>query len=203
MANKKKTYNTGRKIMVLRDQLGITNGSSGGCYALMPFSTLDRKGNAVFKVGMSTSSMEKRMDQYTTYFPLGVYYIAFLIDARVPNIRTRTMTQLKNKTQVYLEIEKFIIDYILKLPGTKRITSTGRIRELNEENRGASEWIYCNEVQIHQAFAEAQKKYGGKKYLFYLEGHDPITGQLTSINDEAREQERNKPLYTGKIIFKN
>ena len=77
MPNRVRGVNTGRKIMVLRDILKITKEKSGGCYALMPYETIDNNGKAIFKIGMSTSSMNKRMDTYHTYFPEGVWYDRF------------------------------------------------------------------------------------------------------------------------------
>lgn len=202
MANKKKNVNTGKKVMILRDVLKVTKHNSGGCYALMPYESLDRKGKAIFKIGMSTSSMDKRMDTYHTYFPEGVYYTAFLIDPPVRNQQTRTMSKITKKKSKYLEIEKYIIDYILKQPGTKRVYSTTRVRNVNEENLGETEWVYCNEKDIHEAFTSAQEKYFGKIHLFYLEGLDPETGEFSSINDKAKEKAKEQ-LYTGKVIFKN
>ena len=204
MANKKRGVNTGKKVMVLQDILKITKGKSGGCYALMPYETVDRKGKAIFKIGMSTSSMNKRMDTYHTYFPEGVYYTAFLIDPPVRGQQTRTMSKvkLKTRTEKYLEIEKFIIDYVLKQPGTKRVFSTSRIRNANALG-GETEWVYCDEDDIHKAFLTAQEKYGGKAHLFYLEGLNPETGELESINDNAKQKAQDNPIYTGKVIFRS
>ena len=202
MPNRVRGVNTGRKILVLRDILKIAKEKSGGCYALMPYETIDNKGKAIFKIGMSTSSMNKRMDTYHTYFPEGVYYEAFLIDPPVRGQQTRTVSKLKKKKEHYLEIEKFIIDYILRQAGTKRIHSTSRIRNVNENWEGETEWIYCKEENIHKAFIAAEKKYGGKKYLFYLDGLNSETGQLESINDKAKEKEDANPIYTGKVMFK-
>ena len=51
----------------------------GGCYCFMPYETVDAKDNAIFKVGM-TKNFDARADQYHTYFPGGVYLVAFLAD---------------------------------------------------------------------------------------------------------------------------
>ena len=202
MANGKKGINSGKKVIILRDILKITKEKSGGCYALMPYETIDDKGKAVFKIGMSASSMNKRMDIYHTYFPEGVFYDAFLIDPPVRGQQTRTMSKLKKKREHYLEIEKFIIDYILRQAGTKRIHSTSRIRNMNENWEGETEWIYCKEENIHKAFIAAEKKYSGKMHLFYLDGVNPETGQKESINDKAKDKEDANPIYTGKVMFK-
>ena len=203
MPNRTRGVNTGRKVMVLRDIMKITKEKSGGCYALMPFESLDEKGKAIFKIGMSTSSMNKRMDTYHTYFPEGVYYESFLIDPPIRGQQTRTMTKIRKKKEVYLEIEKYIIDHILRQAGTKRVHSTSRIRNANENWEGETEWIYCKEENIHKAFTAAQKKYGGQMHLFYLDGLNPETGQLESINDKAKEKEDANPIYTGKVIFRS
>ena len=158
----------------------------------MPYETIDNNGKAIFIIGMSTSSMNKRMDTYHTYFPEGVWYDAFLIDPPVRGQQTRTMSKLKKKREHYLEIEKFIIDHILRQAGTKRVHSTTRIRNVNENWEGETEWIYCKEENIHKAFIAAQKKYSGKMHLFHLD----------ELNEKAREKENANPIYTGKVIFK-
>jgi hypothetical protein len=197
MANKKKGKNSGKKVVVLRDELNITG---GGLYCLMPYETLDKKGKAIFKIGLAID-FDKRMDQYHTYFPLGVYYEAFLVNPKVKNIKTRTMTKLETTTIKYKEIEKFIIDDIVAQKGSQRISSTTRIKHRNEDEEGATEWIYTDETTIHEAFLKAEKKYGGKTHLFYLDGLNPETGKLQTINDTAKERAKDNPLYTGKIIF--
>jgi hypothetical protein len=187
---------TGKKAVVLRDELNITG---GGLYCIMPYETLDRKGNAIFKVGLALD-FNKRMEQYHTYFSNGVYYDAFLQNPPVRTIETRNKP-LQTKTKLYLEIEKFIIDDIVK-NGGKRIYSTTRIKNKNDKKEGSTEWIYTNEDTIHRAFLTAEKKYGGQSHLFYLDGLDPTTGKLTSINDDAKTKEKQTPLYVGKIIYK-
>jgi hypothetical protein len=45
----------------------------------MPYETLDMKNNAIFKIGM-TLNFKNRVEEYHTYFPNGVYHIAYLAD---------------------------------------------------------------------------------------------------------------------------
>jgi hypothetical protein len=197
MANKKKGKNTGKKVVVLRDELNI---SGGGLYCLMPYETLDNKGKAIFKIGLAVN-FDKRFEAYHTYFPMGVYYEAFLVNPPVREVKTRTMTKLTTKTSKYLEIEKFIIDDIVAEKGSQRISSTTRIKNKNEDEEGMTEWVYTNEITIHEAFLKAEKKFGGKTHLFYLDGLNPETGKLQTINDTSKERAKDNPLYTGKIIF--
>lgn len=184
--------NTGRKVSVVKDDLNI---KGGGIYCFMPFSTLDKNKKAIFKIGMSMD-FSSRTEAYHTYFPLGVYMVAFLQEPRVRNTRSKSVT----RKQLFLKAEKWIMKYI-ENKGAKRIRSTARVQNANVDNEGDTEWFYTNEDLIHEAFTEAEKTFGGEKHLFYLEGLDPDTNKLTSINEIAKQDGNTKPNYTGKIIY--
>ena len=189
---------TGKKVTVVRDELGM---KGGGLYCYMPFDRLDRFKKAVFKIGLAIN-FNSRTEQYHTYFPNGVYMVAFLEN---PPVKTKALRSdngktPKNKKSHYITIENFILNYIT-VHGGKRIYSTTRVKNPNEKNEGETEWEYTDESLIHQAFQEAQRIYGGKLNLYYLEGLDPLTNQFTSINQIATKMEQNKPNYVGKIIF--
>ena len=74
-----------KKYTVLYDELKIKR---GGIYCILPFSTLDINHKAVFKIGMA-KNFQHRSKQYHTYFPHGVYYVAFLEEPRQP-MKTRS-----------------------------------------------------------------------------------------------------------------
>ena len=65
---------TGQRMSVMEM---IDLKGKGGCYCFMPYESLDARKNAIFKIGM-TLDFDKRADQYHTYFPNGVYNVAFL-----------------------------------------------------------------------------------------------------------------------------
>jgi hypothetical protein len=183
-----------KKKTVVRDELEL---KGGGLYAFMPFERLDKQKKAIFKVGMAIN-FNSRTEQYHTYFPLGVYMVAFLENPPVPR-KTRTQEERTKKSH-YLKIEKFILDY-LDTNGGKRIYSTTRVKNPNLNKEGETEWIYTNEDLIHTAFTEASKKFGGNLKLYYLEGIDPATNKFASINEIAKANEKATPNYTGKIIY--
>jgi len=193
---KKKKNLTGRKHTVLQDELNI---KGSGIYCLMPYEQLDKQKKAVFKVGMAVDSFRKRMEQFHTYFPLGVYYVAFLQNSPVRSMALRGKPG-QTKKMKYLEIEDFIMNTIRE-KGGRVVRSTTRVKDANVEEGGVTEWVYSDEIVIHESFKEAEKKYGGKLHLFYLEGLNPDTMKLESINDIAKENKK-KNLYTGQIIYK-
>lgn len=183
-----------RKHTVLRDELNI---KGGGIYCYLPFERLDQYKKAVFKIGLAID-FNNRTEQYHTYFPLGVYMVAFLVNPPIPR-KTRTQDEKPTRAH-YQVIERFILDYI-ENNGGKRVYSTTRIKNPNLKKEGETEWIYTDEQTIQQAFKEAQKKFNGKLDLFNLEGKDKDTNQSYSINETARARENQKPNYVGKIIF--
>lgn len=186
----------GKKHSVIRDELKL---KGGGLYCFLPYNRIDKNKKAVFKIGLAIN-FNNRTEQYHTYFPNGVYMIAFLENPPVPR-NTRANQNEKPKRVHYQIIEKFLFNYV-QAHGGKRIYSTTRTRNPNEKKEGETEWIYTDETTIHEAFIEAKNKYGGRLELFYLEGLDPKTNQLTSINQIANQEEKSKePHYTGKIIY--
>jgi hypothetical protein len=173
-----------KKQTIVRDEL---NHKGGGIYCYLPFEKLDIHKKAVFKVGLAIN-FNKRVENYHTYFPLGVYMIAFLDEPPIPiTLRNKSITSKKSH---YLKIEKFIINHIVKNGGVI-IHSTTRVNNPNDDKEGATEWIYTNEETIHNAFLDAKKKFSGLLDLY----------SLGNINKIGNENEKNKPNYVGKIIF--
>jgi len=183
-----------KKYTVVYDELQL---KGGGLYCFLPFANLDKNHKAIFKIGVAMN-FKSRTEQYHTYFPNGVYMVAFLEEPRIP-IKTRSKKGITKKEQ-FLKIENFIMDYLVK-EGAKRVYATTRIIKLNENNEGQTEWFYTDENLIHEAFTEAKKKFGGEIHLFYLEGLDPKTLKFSSINDEFKKDEKLKPNYVGKIVY--
>ena len=176
---------TGRKWSVLKDELKI---SGGGIYCVTPFDTLDNHGKTLYKIGMSLD-LSKRLDDYITYFPNGVYMIAFLANPPVRVRDTRYVSQETKKSK-YSKIEKDIFDYLVSKKAVQ-IHSPARVRNLNDRKEGQTEWFYCSEELIHEAFQQAYDKFGGDGHLFTFE----------NINEKAAASERRKPNYVGKIIY--
>jgi len=180
---------------IVSDELQI---KGGGIYCLMPYDRLDKDKKAVFKVGMSLN-FDKRLQTYHTYFPNSVYMVAFLEEPRQQVTRRNSHI---TKTSFFEKVERWIM-LRLREKGAQQIYSTARINRPNPESKeGETEWFHTNEKTIHETFIEAQKKFGGKEHLFFLEGFDPQTNEFTSINQTATYKERDRPNFQGKIIFK-
>ena len=184
-----------KKYTVINDELNL---KGGGMYCYLPFGNLDKHKKAIFKVGMALN-FKSRTEQYHTYFPLGVYMIAFLEEPRIP-AKTRNKKET-TKTEQYIKVENFIMDYLTEHKAT-RIYSTTRTKNQNVKKEGQTEWFYTDEDLIHEAFTEAKNKFGGELKLFFLDGLDKDTGKFTNINEQFKRDEKNVPHYTGKIVFK-
>lgn len=174
-----------KKYTVLKDELNV---KGGGLYCFLPFRNLDKFKKSVFKVGMALK-FSNRSEAYHTYFPLGVYYVAFLEEPRIP-MTTRNKKPITIKKQ-YETIENFIMNYLKEKKDGYQITSTTRVKNKNELGEGQTEWIYIDEKSIHEAFIEARRLFGGILHIYYLE----------EINKELKKEEKNKPNYVGKIVF--
>jgi hypothetical protein len=170
--------NGGRKVTVVRDELNI---KKEGFYAFTPFDRLDIHKKTVFKVGMATSTIDRRIDGHHTDYPNGVHLVSFLEDPPIPR-KTRNTPKVTKRGH-YLEIEQYIFDGIIYYGG-KRLTSTTR-------NQGKTEWFYADVNAIHYAFLDAYETYGGEATYYHL----------NDLNKDAAKIEEKKPFFTGKIYF--
>jgi Chromo (CHRromatin Organisation MOdifier) domain len=210
---KKKKNLTGRKFTIIGDVLDLKD--KGGIYAYYPYERLDDKNKGMFKVGMSTN-FEKRFESVHSYYPEGIYLVAFYSNPLVPEMTPEEVRQWKRanksdkpptkatlETMYYLRMERFIFKY-LEEHRAKRFYSTTRVKFPNEDKKGATEYFYTSEDLIHEAFEAAQEKFpGGRLQQFYLQGIDPDTGEeVESINHIAKEREEATPNFTGKLIYR-
>jgi hypothetical protein len=205
---------TGKKMKVAIDILNLKG--KGGCYCFMPYESVDDNNKALFKIGM-TLDFGNRLDDYHTYFPEGVYHVAFLIDPTIDIWDNDKITEWKKnaeknkkskadvlkamKSQKYKEIEKYLFSYVSDDDG-RRLHSTVNVRGPDHNRKGSTEWFYTDIDLIHSAFISAELEYGGEKRLYYFSGLDPDTGeQLESINEIALKKRNMFPNYSGSITF--
>ena len=207
---------TGRKYQVFRDEYQLRG--LGGCYCLMPYERIDDKNKCLFKIGM-TLNFTSRIEEYHTYFPEGLYSVAFLVDPIVPEWDfTKKKTWFDNnkgakikdlqkavRTARYKEIESFLFEQVRLSPSAQRLFSTTRVRQRDPiTKKGATEWVYTDCDTIHLMFDKAHSTFpGGDLMKFYFKGIDPVTGELVeSINSLADNKQRVFPTYSGQIIHK-
>ena len=139
-----------RKDTVANTTLGLTG---GGLYAICPYDSIDSTGRAIIKIGLASQSLDKRFEQYHTYFPMGIFYISIL---EKPVIRHG----LHANKSLYYKIEQEIIDNVQKLDKESvRLYSTTR---QGEEGIGNTEWVYASPDAVTEAFHMAQEKFGGE-----------------------------------------
>lgn len=146
-----------RKNTVVEDELKI---KGGGIYCICPWEKLDDNNKTIFKIGFTTS-FRKRIEQYHTAFILGVYLVAFLQTPTKGRQKGSNGRFNKTITEYYHEIENKL-KRIIVANGGKNITSTTRIRNLNGNNEGESEWYYMDENIIRNSFRQIKNDYGGK-----------------------------------------
>ena len=171
-----------KKITHIRDELGITG---GGCYCWLAFEDVGKDGKAPFKCGM-TLNFNSRNENYITAHPLGVYFIAFLIEIDVEK------TKYETKGRAFREVERFIAKYITEGDGLKIISTTRPRKNPDKMCRGESEYIFTSVTQIHKAFRAAKTKYGGTLRLFDLRN---------AKKEIARKNKEENHIYTGQVIY--
>lgn len=173
----------GKKMNVVGDELDI---KGAGLYCLMPYERLDNTGKAVFKIGMTAKSFEYRLEIYHSYYPLGVYMVCFLQNPPVDGLKFKT------KTQLYLHIERFIMEKLKEIRGTHQITSTSRVRNLNVNKEGETEFFYTTQKHINDVFNVAQEEFGGELFSFTLD----------HINNNYEKNMKANKKYVAEIVYK-
>ena len=168
------------KYTVIGDELNHTH-KYGSIYCIMAYDYLDAKKKSVFKIGMTTSKLPKRVEQYHTYFPNGITLVAVIEN---PTNKLFMKTKAPIRKIHYEEIEDFIMDEIVKMGGF-RINATTRVRK-----DGDTEWVYTDLNTIHKAFSKAHKEYGG----------DFTPYNLNDFNKEM-ETAKKKKHFMGQYIF--
>ena len=146
-----------RKENVIRDELKI---KGDGFYCFFPFERLDKYHKGIFKIGYTTNTNSNRVENYHTYFSLGVYVIASLENLYSKGIVRNGYT----KDMFYRTIEDHLFR-ILERSGAEPINTTTRVMRESK-----SEWFYTNVKTIHNAFIEISNQYGGDLKLFNLRG---------------------------------
>lgn len=169
------------KHSVVQDELRIRG---AGVYCIMPYEKKDEKGNCLFKIGMTAKSFKDRIEQYNSYYPLGVYLVAFLCN---PNVRNNNA---KTKKELYTIIERRVMDKIKERDGIQ-LHSTARVKNLNVEEKGETEFFYTSQSVIKNVFDEIQEEYGGDVSYF----------NLNNINRKAEASKRKKPNYVAEIVY--
>ena len=69
------------KYTVANNELNL--GGKNGLYCFLPYERLDDEKKAIFKCGMATQDFADRLENYHSYYPLGVYICFFLSPARM------------------------------------------------------------------------------------------------------------------------
>lgn len=169
-----------KKGNVLHDELKIKGKS--GVYAFLPYEQLDRQKKAVFKVGMTSRDFADRIEEYHTYYPLGVYMCLFL------TFQGMKPVPKKDQRKHFEKIEQDVFTAIQKHKG-KRLKFPSRPGKKWDYND--AEWVYATYDQIRQAFEDVQEEYKGELFEYNLDG----------INAEYRKNMRNVPKYEAKIVY--
>ena len=163
-----------KKHNVIHNELFLKG--KNGLYCLLPFERLDNNKKAIFKVGMTSQDLAGRIENYHSYFPLGLYVVFFLA---YPQVK-----EGQDRNKLYREMEKKLITY-LKETDAKMMIFPSRPSK-------RSEWFYTNYDDLQTAFRQVQEEYGGALHEFSL---DKINKQYDTIM-------KNKKKYVGEIVFK-
>ena len=162
-----------KKYNVAHDELFLKG--KNGLYALLPYERLDEKKSAVFKIGRTSQDLASRIENYHTYYPLGLYITFFLAYPRLKKGQDRGV--------LHRVMEKKLMDK-LRETNAKNLIYPSRLKK--------SEWYYTTWKDLQTAFTQVQAEYGGVLHQFSLDG-------INSRYSNDKKKVRNK--YIGEIIY--
>jgi hypothetical protein len=131
--------------------------ATNGIYCIYPFSQLDTDGKGCFKIGLSASSFKARFNQYFTCFPMGIYYVNFLVNPT----KCRTQNKRRKEDEEYYKLIEMHLKKLLGKSSAKRVISRTGVT-------GSSEWWYTDMQTIEDVFKKLEKKFGGESVPYDL-----------------------------------
>jgi hypothetical protein len=175
----------------VENDIGRKFTNESGIYSFTPYKPVvsgKYKGYCVFKIGMSSSKIGKRYDNYLTYFPKGVYFNSFIINV---GLEKEDKTTIKQKL---LSMENFIFDYLKKLGKNKfrLVNSKERIK-----NSGDTEWCFTRPEYIDDAFKLCSEKYNST----FLEFVRDFNNEVLEEYSKELNGPKNDVFFEGKILF--
>lgn len=167
-----------KKYNICHDELQI---KGNGLYCFFPFEHLDESHKGVFKCGRTSQDLSSRIENYHSYFPLGVYIVYFL---QYPRIQRGSEGKLRrDKESLHREMEKELFEN-LKSEGGKMLDFPSRPNK-------KSEWFFCSFNQLRKAFLKTQDEYGGVLNEY----------SLSSLNSIYKKNMKKKDKFVGEIVY--
>lgn len=135
-----------KKRNVANDELDLKG--KNGLYCFLPYERLVND-KAVFKCGMTTQEYASRIENYHTYYPMGIYLCFFLTPPKPNKDEDETITIRKMEKDLFIAIQK----------------EGGKMLKFETRPKGVfkSEWFYTSFSQLDDAFESVHRKYKGSK----------------------------------------
>jgi T5orf172 domain len=131
-----------KKYNVCHNELFLKG--KNGLYCLLPFEKLDLDKKAIFKIGRTSQDVASRIENYHTYYPLGLYIVFFLAYPRIKKGQDRD--------KLHREMEKQLIINLKE--------NRSRMMIFPSRPSKRSEWFYTNWISLQTAFRQVQAQYG-------------------------------------------
>ena len=166
------------KYTIANDELQLKGKS--GVYCFLPYERLDKSKKSVFKCGMTSRDFTTRLENYHSFYPLGVYMCFFLT---VPKLKRG-----QEKETVIREMEKSLFRCIDE-EGGKRLKFPSRPTIKWDYN---SEWFYTNFSVLDSAFEKISELYPGSKLYKYDD---------SDIEKNYKNNMKSKHKYVAEIVY--
>lgn len=166
------------KYTVANNELNLKRKS--GLYCFLPYERLDKSKKGIFKCGKTTQEFAARIENYHSYYPLGVYMCFFLSPAR--------MKKGQDKDKTIAEMERILFQKIQDVGG-KRMQFPSRPTQKWDFS---SEWFYTSFRELNDAFEAVSDMYPGSK----LQQFDS-----SEFDKNFKEIMKTKNKYVAEIVY--
>ena len=165
-----------KKYNIANDELDLRG--KNGLYCFLPYEKLV-DGKAVFKCGMTTQEYASRIENYHTYYPMGLYLCFFLTPPPPKKGEDEIITIRKMEKDLFSAI----------------IEEEGKMLKFETRPKGdfKSEWFYASFKQLDDAFESVRRKYKDSKLERYNNKN------INKIGERNLSSKKDK--YVGEIVY--
>jgi hypothetical protein len=166
-----------KKHTVANNELNLKG--RNGLYCFLPYERLDDDNKAVFKCGMTTQEYASRIENYHTYYPMGIYLCFFITPPKTESVAEEKKLIRKMEKDLFFEIKE---------EGGKMMKF-----ETRPKNDFSSEWFYTSFSELDDAFETVHKKYSGSKIERYHNKNINTQGDKNILSKKKK--------YVGEIVY--
>lgn len=165
--------------------------NDSGVYCFLPFDKLDKYKKGVFKIGNTGVGFQRRLSQYHTYYPNGVYVIAFI---KISNKKNHLIPE--NIKHILNLVESYVLKLIQEKNGVVIVNKKRKYKN------GETEWIYSSLHIIDKCFHETALYFKTQyKNLHFIVDSSDVDKTIKQIEKDFKNTIKMKNKFIATYTF--